>query len=75
MADKVEFIPMNRKDVLEMAIMAYVDEPCRICGKPITREDMTNHARFAGYSKNDKSRAAHNDCWEKNIPVEEWMYQ
>ena len=54
----------NRHDALvNLALAFYVGEPCRICGKPITRKDLDNGAVFAGYSKDKKSRTAHKECW------------
>jgi hypothetical protein len=61
--------------VLEYALNMYVGEPCRICGEPITREDLDNHTVFAGYSKDNKSRSAHSECWKKNIPAENWVHK
>lgn len=60
-------IQINTQNILNM----YANEPCRICGELITREQV-NDIVFAGYSQDNSSRAAHGECWEKNIPVEEW---
>jgi hypothetical protein len=72
----MEVILMKINDTaLECALNMYVGEPCRICGKPITGEDLDNHAVFAGYSKDNKSRSAHSECWAKNIPAESWVHK
>lgn len=51
----------------------YSDEPCRICGKLLSEDDL-NDAVYAGYSQGDKSRAAHGECWRANLPKDEWAY-
>jgi hypothetical protein len=51
----------------------YANEPCRICGELIEAEEVGD-AVYAGYSKGDKSRAAHLSCWRSNKPKEEWAY-
>lgn len=46
-----------------IALSMYVGEPCRICGCLLTVIDVRDGAVFAGYSKDNKSRAAHKLCW------------
>ena len=50
--------------LVNLALAFYVGEPCRICGKPITKEDIDNGAVFAGYNEDNSSRSAHKECWE-----------
>lgn len=55
---------MNDREVAyKTALLMYVNEPCRICGRVIRREDLHDSV-FAGYSKDNKSRAAHKRCWD-----------
>jgi hypothetical protein len=63
----------NRGAVLDAVMMMYTNEPCRICGKMITRDDLKKLV-FAGYSKGNVSRAAHGECWDKGIDKSEWSY-
>lgn len=72
----VKLVPITdqiRKLVVDATMMMYTNEPCRICGKLITKNDL-DELVFAGYSQDNKSRAAHGDCWKKNIPQVEWAY-
>lgn len=55
-----------------LVLSMYVGEPCRICGEPITWEDI-KEAVYAGYSQDNTSRSAHGECWNKNIPSEQWV--
>lgn len=61
------------KHLIDLAMAFYVDEPCRVCGKLIQPDDLKKLV-FAGYSKDNKSRSAHGDCWKKNLPKETWVY-
>ena len=56
-----------------LALSFYANEPCRICGELIEPKDLKGLV-FAGYSIDNKSRAAHDRCWEKNKPKSEWVY-
>lgn len=58
-----------------IAIGMYANEPCRICGDLLTMDDVIDGAVFAGYSKNNTSRAAHKACWDarKNDKAN-WTY-
>lgn len=60
-----------------IALSMYADEPCRICGKPITREQtQATDFRYAGYSADGKARAAHEACWlERGQLREGWAHQ
>lgn len=51
-------------ETLELALSAYCDEPCRICGVLLTMADIQDGAVFAGYSPDNKSRAAHKRCFD-----------
>ncbi len=70
----VVIIPAGRNGIVELTQSKYANEPCRICGKLLTLEDVTNNIIFAGYSLNQETRAAHSECWEQNIPKEQWAY-
>ena len=61
-------------DKVDIALAMYANEPCRICGKVITIEQVSD-AVFAGYSQDSKSRGAHKECWDKNIPKSQWIYR
>jgi hypothetical protein len=67
----VEITDENRSALAEVAISMYVGEPCRICGKPITRD---GGIIFAGYSVDNKARSAHKKCWHSNTPKSQWAY-
>lgn len=62
---------MRYSDGVSNALAFYADEPCRICGELIKRPDL-HDAVYAGYSQDNKARAAHGECWRKNIPMCEW---
>ncbi len=57
----------------ETPLSMYANEPCRICGKLLSSEDV-NDAVFAGYDRSDKSRSAHGECWRSNKSKQEWAY-
>lgn len=57
-----------------VAVSMYANEPCRICGKLLTMDDLHDGAVFAGYSTDNKSRSAHNACWENRPPENEWAH-
>jgi hypothetical protein len=65
---------ISRESAVRIAMSFYAGEPCRICGKTLTMKDIEDGAIYAGYSKNNESRAAHKNCWGKNIPQEKWAY-
>lgn len=50
--------------LVNIAMSFYLDKPCRICGLPITTQDL-EHLVWTGYSKDNKARTAHFGCWEK----------
>ena len=58
----------DRVIAAQVAIGMYAGEPCRICGKEITVEDL-HLVVFAGYSDDSKSRAAHGLCWSNLVDV------
>lgn len=65
---------ISRESAARIAMSMYAGEPCRICGKTLTMKAIESGAVFAGYSKDNKSRAAHKECWNKNVPQEKWAY-
>lgn len=65
---------IQKEAALSVAIGMYVGEPCRICGGIISVADIQAGAVFAGYSKCNKSRTAHKECWDKGVPQEDWAY-
>jgi hypothetical protein len=73
---------MSKSAVVEIAVLMYANEPCRICGEILTRDDIVEDgAVFAGYSSGDEARSAHKSCWNKypshdgKTPRPEWRYQ
>ncbi len=54
----------NRDAMAKIALSTYGYEPCRICGKILTNEDLQT-AVFAGHSQDNRSRAAHGECWQQ----------
>lgn len=65
---KVGDDPERQDKLADIALATYVGEPCRICGVPITWEDIKGGQGvvWAGYSEDNLSRSAHKACWEKN---------
>ncbi len=63
----------NRRAV-NVLLGMYVGEQCRVCGARLTWHDVNNGAVFAGYSNDNKSRAAHCSCWNLNKPQPEWAF-
>ena len=55
----------SEESLKALCLSMYIDEPCRICGKPIRKKDVDT-AVYAGYSNNNKARSAHDACWEKH---------
>lgn len=47
-----------------VALMMYSGEPCRICERLLSADDIRDGAVFVGYSADNKSRAAHRTCFE-----------
>ena len=60
---------MDEIDVIDIALSMYAGEPRRICGRLLTMDDIKAGAVFAGYSKDNKSRAAHKLCWDNAMDV------
>jgi len=52
------------RELVNLAMSMYAGEPCRICGKLLTMEDINDGAVFAGYD--NSSRSAHRLCWENS---------
>jgi len=67
----VEIMPENHEHIMDVVRSLYESEPCRICGKVIGD---TSKSVFAGYSIDNKSRAAHESCWNKKLPQVQWAY-
>ncbi len=66
---------VDKKFAVSMMINMYINEPCRICGKIITKDDL-NELIFTGYSECSKARAAHGSCWKNHgkDDTETWEY-
>ena len=62
----------SKNPIVNLVLRFYEGEPCRICGETITD---ASKAVYAGYSKDSKSRAAHKEWWDKNIPQKDWVHQ
>lgn len=59
----------NRPYMAHLALSMYADEPCRICRKLLTMDDLRDGAVFAGYSVDGTARAAHRVCWENFVEL------
>ena len=60
---------MSDTEFIDIASGMYVGEPCRICGLLLTVIDVKDGAVFAGYSADNKSRAAHKLCWDNAADI------
>lgn len=73
----IAIIPLRDEDTRKIAagfaLTLYADEPCRICRKILTMADVHDGAKFAGYSRDGKARAAHRVCWENFVEMLETM--
>lgn len=58
----------NTERLIDLALKAYTDEPCRICGENLTLDDVLAGAVFAGYGQGG-ARAAHKDCWQTVVEI------
>lgn len=47
---------------VQLEAAQWASEPCRICGRTLTIEDITTDAYFAGFD-GGKRHAAHGVCW------------
>ena len=70
----------NASYLAQIALSMYANEPCRVCGKLLTMDDLRNGAVYATYSADSTSRAAHKDCWERSPIVDgvvpkDWVHQ
>lgn len=59
----------DKDAAFQMIIGMYADEPCRICGSLITREDISHGAVFVGYSDKFPGRCAHRPCWVRFLDM------
>lgn len=64
-----------RRIAFESALSMYANEPCRICGRILTMDDIKDGAKFAGYSDDNTSRVAHRRCWEGFVDVARQAYK
>lgn len=67
--NEVDTISTDRDAAFQMIIGMYADEPCRICGSLITREDISHGAVFVGYSNKFPGRSAHRPCWVRFLDM------
>ena len=65
---------MDGEQFIDLAIIMYADEPCRICGQTLTLEDIKAGAVFAGYSADRASRSAHKHCWDNALEIMREMF-
>ncbi|HMN10977.1 MAG TPA: hypothetical protein PKD55_01480 [Bellilinea sp.] len=49
--------------LVNLGLSQYVGEPCRICGRAMTMEELKWGAVYVGYSDNNDSRVAHKLCF------------
>ena len=61
----------TKERAVEIAMAMHRNESCHICGK-IIGDDID--PVFAGYSKGDKNRAAHRNCWDNQPEKEHWTF-
>ena len=59
----------SKKNAMKLVEAVNSGEPCRVCGQEITGESV-----YAGYSVDNKSRRAHKECWNANLPKTQWAY-
>lgn len=76
----VKITQSNKAHLLDAALSTYTGEPCRICGKVISMDDMRDGAVFAGYSADNAARAVHAQCWQKSpspdgTPNSDWVHR
>lgn len=62
-----------RKVLTDLVMSFYTNEPCRICGKVINKDDLDGLV-YAGYSDDNKARAAHKNCWDNKPPQDKWAH-
>lgn len=60
---------MDDERTIDLALAMYANEPCRVCGQLITRDDLHNGAVFAGYNQANTARAAHKPCWDNFVEM------
>ena len=71
--------PPDDSDPIDARILAiqleaaqWADQPCRICGKTLTMEDITSDAYFAGFA-GARRHAAHGVCWRNMCALVQQM--
>ena len=65
---------MDNTQFVDLALAMYSNEPCRICGRILTIEDIRAGAVWAGYDKESSSRVAHKACWDNAMEIVREMY-
>lgn len=55
--------------LVQLALSMYADEPCRVCGRLLTMNDLNRGAVFAGYNRAGTARAAHKRCWDNFVEM------
>lgn len=59
----------TRKLAAHVALSMYANEPCRICRRLLTMDDLKDGAKFASYSVDGTARAAHRVCWDNFVEL------
>lgn len=76
----VEITDENREYLARTALSMYANEPCRICGEPVTFDCLYDGAVWAGVSVDKTTSVAHKLCWQHSpmidgaVPVD-WIHQ
>ena len=57
------------ESLVNLALSFYAGEPCRLCQREITMDDLQGAARYVGYSEKYEGRSVHDECWSRFIEL------